>query len=86
MKQKLLWIIFVLVTASQGATLEAGARFAPELKPEQTEAQAAQLPGHVVHRATAHLPGPNSNGRMHAWVQFVALAAVLPADHVVTGT
>jgi len=50
MKQKLLWLIFVLATAAQGATLDAGTLYPPELKPAQQEAQAAYLAAELLAR------------------------------------
>ncbi len=50
MKQKLLWLIFVLVTSAQGASLDAAISYPPELKPAQHEAQAARLAAEVLAR------------------------------------
>jgi len=50
MKQKLLWLVLVLATAAQGAALDAGAPYPPELKPEQQQAQAAHLAAELVAR------------------------------------
>ncbi|MCJ7556856.1 MAG: tail-specific protease, partial [Gammaproteobacteria bacterium] len=50
MKQKLLWLILVLATAAQGATLDAGTPYPPELKPAQQEAQAAYLAAELLAR------------------------------------
>ena len=41
MKRNLLWIALALATAAQGATLDAGTSYPPELKPVQQEAEAA---------------------------------------------
>ncbi len=50
MKQKLLWIVFTLATAAQGAPLGAGMPYPPELKPLQQEAQAAHLAAELLAR------------------------------------
>jgi carboxyl-terminal processing protease len=50
MKQKLLWIVFLLATAAQGATLDAQTSYPRELKPAQQEAQAAHLTAEVLAR------------------------------------
>jgi carboxyl-terminal processing protease len=50
MRQKLLWLVFALVTAAQGASLAAGTTYPPELKPAQQEAQAAHLAAEVLAR------------------------------------
>jgi carboxyl-terminal processing protease len=50
MRQKLLWIVFALATAAQGASLDAGAQYLPELKPVQQEAQAAHLAAELLAR------------------------------------
>ena len=50
MKQKLLWIVFALATAAQGASLDAGTPYPPELKPVQQEAQAAHLAAELLAR------------------------------------
>ena len=50
MKQKLLWIIFALVTAAQGAALGAVAQDSAELKPERHEAQAAYMASELLSR------------------------------------
>ncbi|MBK8738454.1 MAG: carboxy terminal-processing peptidase [Betaproteobacteria bacterium] len=50
MKQKLLWMIFALVTAAQGVALAAVAPDAAELKPERHEAQAAYLAAELLSR------------------------------------
>ncbi len=50
MKQRLLWIVFVLATAAQGASFDAGAPYPPELKPVQQEAQAAHLAAELLAR------------------------------------
>ncbi|MBE0626124.1 MAG: carboxy terminal-processing peptidase [Burkholderiales bacterium] len=50
MKQKLLWLIFVLATAAQGAALDAGTSYPPELKPAKQEAQAAYLAAELLAR------------------------------------
>ena len=50
MKQKLLWIVFALVTAVQGAAQAAVAPDSAELKPERHEAQAAYLAAELLSR------------------------------------
>jgi carboxyl-terminal processing protease len=50
MRQKLLWIVFALATAAQGASLDAGTPYLPELKPVQQEAQAAHLAAELLAR------------------------------------
>jgi len=50
MRQKLLWIVFALAMAAQGASLAAGTPYPPELKPTQQEAQAARLAAEVLAR------------------------------------
>jgi len=50
MKQKLLWIVFALATAAQGASLDVGTPYPPELKPVQQEAQAAHLAAELLAR------------------------------------
>jgi carboxyl-terminal processing protease len=51
MKQKLLWIvIFALATVAQGASLDAGTPYPPELKPVPQEAQAAHLAAELLAR------------------------------------
>ena len=50
MKQKLLWMVFALATAAQGASLDAETSYPPELKPVQQEAQAAHLAAEVLAR------------------------------------
>jgi carboxyl-terminal processing protease len=50
MRQKLLWIVFALATAAQGASLDAGTQYLPELKPVQQEAQAAHLAAELLAR------------------------------------
>ena len=50
MKQKLLWIVFALATAAQGASLDAGTPYPPELKPVLQEAQAAHLTAELLAR------------------------------------
>jgi carboxyl-terminal processing protease len=50
MKQKLLWIVFALATAAQGASLDAGTPYPPELKPVQQEAQTAHLAAELLAR------------------------------------
>jgi carboxyl-terminal processing protease len=50
MKQKLLWIAFLLATAMQAASLGAETSHPPELKPVQQEAQAAHLAAAVLAR------------------------------------
>jgi carboxyl-terminal processing protease len=49
MKRKLLWLVFALSTAVQGATLDGGT-YPPELKPALEEAQAARLAAEVLAR------------------------------------
>jgi carboxyl-terminal processing protease len=49
MKRKLLWLVFVLSTAVQAATPDAGT-YPPELKPEPQEAQAAHLAAELLTR------------------------------------
>ena len=50
MNQKFLWLIFALTTAAQGASLDAGATYPPELKPARQEAQAARLAAELLTR------------------------------------
>jgi carboxyl-terminal processing protease len=50
MKQKLLWLVFALVTAAQGASLDAETHYPPELKPVQQDAQAAHLAAELLAR------------------------------------
>ena len=50
MKQKLLWLVFVLATAAQGAGLDAGTTYPPELRPAPQEAKAAHLAAEVLTR------------------------------------
>ena len=50
MKQKLLWIVFALATAAQGASLGAGVPYPPELKPAQQEAKVARLAAELLAR------------------------------------
>jgi carboxyl-terminal processing protease len=50
MKGKLLWIVFALATAAQGATLDSGTQYPPELKPAPQEAAAAYLSAEVLAR------------------------------------
>ncbi len=51
MKRNLLWIVvFALATAAQGAALDAGTSYPPELKPVQQEAQAAHLAAELLAR------------------------------------
>src|ERR1035437_6466221 len=50
MKQKLLWIVFALAAAAQGASLDAGTPYPPELKPVQQEAEAAHLAAELLAR------------------------------------
>src|SRR5215467_4080193 len=49
MKRTLLWLVFALSTAVQGASADTGI-FPPELKPEPQEAQAAHLASEVLAR------------------------------------
>jgi len=50
MKQKLLWLFLALTTAAQGAALDAGTPYPPELKPVQHEAQAAYVAADILAR------------------------------------
>jgi carboxyl-terminal processing protease len=50
MKQKLLWIVFALAAAAQGAAPDAGAPYPPELKPVQPEAKVAHLAAELLAR------------------------------------
>ena len=50
MKYRLMWIVLAFVTAAHGATLDAGTRYPPELKPLQQEAQAARLTAELLAR------------------------------------
>ncbi len=50
MKGKLLWIIFALATAAQGATPDLGTQYPPELKPVPQQAEAAYLSAEVLAR------------------------------------
>lgn len=50
MRQKLLWIVFALASAAQGASLAAGTPYPPELKPAQQEARAAHVAAEVLAR------------------------------------
>jgi len=50
MKQKLLWIVFALATAAQGASLDAGTRYPLELTPTSQEARAAHVAADVLAR------------------------------------
>ena len=50
MKFKLLWIALALATAAQGASLDGGTSYPPELKPAQQEAQAAHLAAELLAR------------------------------------
>ena len=50
MKGKWLWIVIALATAAQGATLDSGTQFPPELKPLPQEAEAAYLSAEVLAR------------------------------------
>ena len=49
MKRNLLWLLFALSTAVQGATLDGGT-YPPELKPIPEEAQAAHLAAELLAR------------------------------------
>ena len=53
MKQKLLWIVFALATAAQGASLDAGTRYPRELTPAPQEAQAADVLARFHYRKVA---------------------------------
>lgn len=50
MKQKLLWLILAWALAAQGAALDTGATYRPELKPEQQEARAAHMAAEILSR------------------------------------
>ncbi len=50
MKQKLLWIVFALATAAQGAAPDTATLHPPELAPDQQEAQASHLAAEVLAR------------------------------------
>src|SRR5665647_378441 len=50
MKQKLLWLVLALALAAQGAALDAGTPYPPELKPEQQEARAAHMAAELLSR------------------------------------
>ena len=50
MKKKLLWLVLALALAARGAVPSAASPYAPELKPEQQEAQAAHLPAELLSR------------------------------------
>ena len=50
MKQKLVWLLFVLATAAQALALDAGTTYPPELKPQQTEARAAHMAAELLSR------------------------------------
>jgi carboxyl-terminal processing protease len=50
MKQKLLLLIFALATSAQGASLDAGAAFPPELAPLRQQSKAARLAAEVLTR------------------------------------
>lgn len=50
MKQKLLWLLLALAMAAQGAALDTGTTYAPELKPEQQEARAAHMAAEILSR------------------------------------
>lgn len=50
MKQKLLWLVFALAMAAQGAALDTGTSYPPELKPEQAEARAAHMAAELLSR------------------------------------
>jgi carboxyl-terminal processing protease len=50
MKQKLLWLVLLLATAAQGAGLDAGTTYPPELRPVPQEAEAAHLAAEVLTR------------------------------------
>ena len=50
MKFKLLWIALAFATAAQGASLDGGVSYPPELKPAQQEAQAAHLAAELLAR------------------------------------
>ncbi len=64
MRQKLLWIVFALATAAQGASLDAGTPYPPELKPVQQEAQAAHLAAELLARY--HYKGMPLDGALSA--------------------
>src|ERR1035437_5499897 len=50
MKQKLLWLVLALALAAQGAALDAGRPYPPELKPDQQEARAAHMAAELLSR------------------------------------
>lgn len=50
MKRKLLWIVLLLATAAQAATVDAGTALPPELKPAEPQAHAAYLATKVLTR------------------------------------
>ena len=50
MKQRWLWVVFVLATAAQGATLDAGTQHPQALQPLPQEAQAAHVAAEVLTR------------------------------------
>ena len=50
LKFGLLWIVLAIATAAQGAALDTGVVYPPELKPAQQEAQAAHLAAEVLAR------------------------------------
>src|SRR5689334_9862649 len=50
MNRKLLWLIWVLATAAQGAALDAGTSYPPELKAAPQESRAAHLAAEVLNR------------------------------------
>ena len=50
MKFKLLWAALAIATAAQGASLDAGMSYPPELRPAQQEAQAAHLAAELLAR------------------------------------
>jgi len=50
MKQRLLWLILALTTAAQGAALDAGTPYPPQLKAVKQEAQAAYIAAELLAR------------------------------------
>jgi carboxyl-terminal processing protease len=50
MKQKMLWLLLSLATWAQGAALDTGTQYPPELKPERYEARAAHMAAELLSR------------------------------------
>src|SRR4051812_16020703 len=48
MSRKLLWILLALATAAQGAALDAGTSYPPELQAQQQESRAAHIAAEVL--------------------------------------